>query len=426
MIRYKRKVLETVVASKVRQVSLTNKQESGHIRQDFVTHTYKQNHNTKMSLPTHMRALYLPTISPDPQITLRTVPVPTVVPGSVLIRVLAAQVSQKVYDIYSGKVGFTLAPDMILGGGYAIGRVVQPGPDTTSLPVGKLVMIQSFLRARDNPEEIQAVWGTFDGGVPASREWIEKNWKNGSYAEYILAPLENVEPLDEERLCKPKGDGGLGYSVENLLQLPVQLVVLGGWKGIGLRAGERVIVAPATGQFGGAAVEVAVAMGAGQVIVMGRNMEILKRIQGLYPRGKIQIVPMSGDEDGDVQKLTSWGPVDAYLDISPAAATGSTHVGSCFKALRNYGRASLMGVLPESLSVTYAMIVWKSLTIKGQYMYDRADAQQIVRMAESGVLRLGPETGVEVVGRFKLDEIDEAWAVASKNTQFGKLIALTP
>ncbi|CAP61033.1 uncharacterized protein PODANS_3_50 [Podospora anserina S mat+] len=426
MIRYKRKVLETVVASKVRQVSLTNKQESGHIRQDFVTHTYKQNHNTKMSLPTHMRALYLPTISPDPQITLRTVPVPTVVPGSVLIRVLAAQVSQKVYDIYSGKVGFTLAPDMILGGGYAIGRVVQPGPDTTSLPVGKLVMIQSFLRARDNPEEIQAVWGTFDGGVPAAGSGSRRTGRMALMPSISLPRWRTSSRWMRRGFVSQKGDGGLGYSVENLLQLPVQLVVLGGWKGIGLRAGERVIVAPATGQFGGAAVEVAVAMGAGQVIVMGRNMEILKRIQGLYPRGKIQIVPMSGDEDGDVQKLTSWGPVDAYLDISPAAATGSTHVGSCFKALRNYGRASLMGVLPESLSVTYAMIVWKSLTIKGQYMYDRADAQQIVRMAESGVLRLGPETGVEVVGRFKLDEIDEAWAVASKNTQFGKLIALTP
>ncbi|KAK0670098.1 hypothetical protein QBC41DRAFT_97817 [Cercophora samala] len=379
-----------------------------------------------MPLPTQMRALHLPTISSSPQITLRTVPLPTVVPGSVLVRVLAAQVSQKFHDIYSGKVGFTLAPDMILGGGYAIGRVAQPGPDTTSLPVGKLVMLQSFLRARDNPEEIQAVWGSFDGGLPASREWIEKNWKNGCYAEYVLAPLENVEPLDEEKLCGAKEEGGLGYSVEDLLQLPVQLVEMGGWKGIGLQAGERVIVAPATGQFGGAAVEVAVAMGAGQVIAMGRNMEILKRIQGCYPKGKVEIVPMTGDEDGDAQKLTSWGSVDAYLDISPAAATGSTHVSSCFKALRNYGRVSLMGILPEGLSATYAMVVWKSLTIKGQYMYDRADARQIVRMAESGVLRLGPETGVEVVGKFKLDEIDQAWHVAANNTEFGKLIALNP
>lgn len=50
-----------------------------------------------------------------------------------------------------------------------------------------------------------------------SREWIEKNWKNGFYVEYIFVLLENVELLDEERFCKLKGDGGLGYSVENLL-----------------------------------------------------------------------------------------------------------------------------------------------------------------------------------------------------------------
>ncbi|KAK0736282.1 hypothetical protein B0T21DRAFT_440543 [Apiosordaria backusii] len=326
-----------------------------------------------MSLPTHMRALHLPHISSPPQITLQT-----------------------------------------------------PGPDTTSLPVGKLVMVQSFLRARDNPDNVQAVWGTFDGGIPASREWIAKNWKNGSFAEYVLAPLENVEPLDEERLCGPEEKAGLGYSVEDLLQLPVQLVAFGGLKGIGLQAGERIIVAPATGQYSGAAVEVAVAMGAGQVIAMGRNVDVLERIQGLYPKGKMQIVPMTGDEDGDAQKLMSWGPVDAYIDVSPAAATGGTHVSSCFKALRNYGRASLMGTISEGLGATYAMIVWKSLTIKGQYMYDRADARHIVRMAESGVLRLGPESGVEVVGKFKLEELDKGFEIAAKHTEFGKITALTP
>ncbi|KAK4202355.1 hypothetical protein QBC40DRAFT_276608 [Triangularia verruculosa] len=379
-----------------------------------------------MSLPTHMRALHLPTISSPPNITLQTVPLPTVVAGSILIRVLATHITHKSHKTYSGITGFTLPDNAIPGGGYAIGRVAQPGPDTTSLPVGKLVMVQPFLRARDNPDGVQAVWGTFDGGIPPAREWIARNWKNGAMAEYMLAPLENVEPLDEERLLGPREKGGLGYAIEDLLQIMVQLVAYGGLKGIGLQAGERIIVAPATGQYSGAAVEVAIAMGAGQVIAMGRNGEVLKRIQGSYPKGKVQIVPMTGDEEGETQKLMSWGPVDAYIDISPAAATGGTHVSSCFKALRNYGRASLMGTITEGLAVPYATVVWKSLTIKGQYMYDRIDAQQIVKMVESGVLRVGPESGAEVVGKFKLDELDKGWEAAAKNTDYGKIIALTP
>lgn len=36
-------------------------------------------------------------------------------------------------------------------------------------------------------------------------------------------------------------------------------------------------------------------------------------------------------------------------------------------------------------------------------------------MVEFGVLRFGLEIGVEVVGRFKLDEIDEVWVVVLKN-----------
>ena len=87
-------------------------------------------------------------------------------------------------------------------------------------------------------------------------------WRDWTYAEYAKVPLENCFPLDEERLLTPVDNGGLGYSIETLTQLPRLLVPYGGLVDIKLQAGETIIIAPATGMFGGRAVEVALAMGA--------------------------------------------------------------------------------------------------------------------------------------------------------------------
>jgi NADPH-dependent curcumin reductase CurA len=82
-------------------------------------------------------------------------------------------------------------------------------------------------------------------------------------------PLENCIPLSQSLLAKLE-DGGLGYTVEDLAQIPRPSVPFSGLRDIDVKVGETVIVSPATGAFGGAAVQVAVAMGA-RVIVMGRD-----------------------------------------------------------------------------------------------------------------------------------------------------------
>ncbi len=151
-------------------------------------------------------------------------------------------------------------------------------------------------------------------------------WRDSTYAEYAKVPLETCEVLDEGRLC-----GGLGYEVVELAAMAALLVPYGGLRDIGLRAGETVIVSPATGAFGGAAVLVALAMGA-RVIAMGRNVEKLERIKGRSER--IETVPITGDVQRDAAALKSFGPVDAFFDISPPEAGKSTHIKSGILALR--------------------------------------------------------------------------------------------
>ena len=70
-------------------------------------------------------------------------------------------------------------------------------------------------------------------------------------------PLENCIPLDETRLLSSPEQGGLGYKTDDLGYLGFPLVAYGGLRDIDLKPGETIVVAPATGQFGGAAVQMA-------------------------------------------------------------------------------------------------------------------------------------------------------------------------
>jgi D-arabinose 1-dehydrogenase-like Zn-dependent alcohol dehydrogenase len=351
-------------------------------------------------------------------LSLQTIPVPTVVPGSALIKVLSSAADGHTPDILSGKVGFTFPRDFTPGS-RSIGRVAATGSDTTSLTPGQLVMIEPFFRARDDPN-VQILWGTFDGPSPASKKFMADNWALGGYAEYTLAPLENVHVLNEAVLC-----GELGYSVHDLLQLPVHLVAYGGLRSIGLEPGETVIVAPATGSFSGAAVHVAVAMGA-RVIAMGRNKEVLEELQKVHGENKVKIVVNTGNVETDAAALKQFGEVDAYIDISPVQANGSPHIRSCFQAVKQYGRVSLMGVVTDDIAVPYSYAVWNSLTIKGLYMYERADAKALIKLAESGNLKLGPAGGMKILGTFGLEDIDKAFELAASDKRAGRVVAVVP
>ncbi len=106
------------------------------------------------------------------------------------------------------------------------------------------------------------------------------------------------------------------------MQLPIQLIGFGGLRAIDLKVGETVIVAPATGGFSGAAVQVAVAMGA-NVIAVGRSSETLEVSKAAFPPGRVRTVQTTGDVEKDTAALKQWGPVDAYIDVSPVQASGS-------------------------------------------------------------------------------------------------------
>lgn len=282
--------------------------------------------------------------------------------------------------------------------------------------------------------------------------------------------------LDEKRLLSPLPEGGLGYEVEELAYMSGLLVPFGGLKDIGLQAGETVIVSPATGGFGGAAVLVALAMGA-RVITIGRDRAKLEKLrEKVGGGGRVEVVPMTGDVEADAKSLKRWGEVDALFDISPPKAAKSTHIKSGILALRKGGRASLMGGIREDVGVPYGRVMHWNLTLKGkvrmffsfspnrwrgfggrskhttqglflprwvlspsvasckgnadygniQWMYERDDIKSMIKMIEADVLKVGKSGGLRVVGRFGLEDWDAAFTTAENNAGMGDSTVIAP
>ena len=191
--------------------------------------------------------------------------------------------------------------------------------------------------------------GLHGGGYPAAQKLMDSEWRNGTFAEYTKFPLENVFALDEELLIRTKG-----YSVAELTWLSGCLVPYGGLREI------VVIVAPATGKFGDAAVTVALAMGA-KVIAAGRNTTALAALNSVFDgTGRIKTVTLSGDISEDAEALkraaSNADGADAYIDFSPAAAAKSSHIVAALSALRPFGKCALMGDIVGELSIPYELV----------------------------------------------------------------------
>ncbi|KAJ8059067.1 hypothetical protein OCU04_012044 [Sclerotinia nivalis] len=375
---------------------------------------------TDSPLPATMRALYVE--AQGQPFTVKTVPTPQPGPGSLVVKILATSIDPHFQQIMDGEVPYLYVPTPLIPGGRAVGRVAATGPDTTTLSIGQLVTIEPFVRGRDN-SDVQILWGVgVFGQDPKAKKLIEA-WRNGISAEYVEAPLENVYALNEKRLLGSPAEGGLGYSIGDLSILARHLVAYGGFRGIDLKPGETVIVAPATGSFSSAAVEVASAMGA-RVIAVSRNLSKLQKLAAANQR--VEVVQTSGNYEEDLVKIKAFGPIDAYLDLSPKEANGSSHIRACLMSLKNYGRASLMGVPSNDIDIPYMMAVMNNLTIRGQYMYEREDVKGLIKLVESGLLKIGKAGGYEIIGEFSIEQWNEGLKVAVQNPEPGKMVVMYP
>jgi alcohol dehydrogenase len=347
-------------------------------------------------------------------LTIETVADPVLGTGEVIVDVAATRVLSYTNEVFSGARKYLLALPAIPGVG-AIGRVRACGPDATNLAVGDWVYCDPTVRSRDNalaPDILLQGWSARGEGG----QRLQAYFHDGSFAEQIRVPTENAIPVGPLDAADAASWSAMG----------TYLVPYGGFLAANLQAGETVLVSGATGNFGSAAVAVALAMGAGCVIAPGRNASVLADLVTRFgPR--LRPVKLLGDEIGDRERMlqAAPGPIDCVLDILPPLA-GTAPVRAAAMAVRPYGRVVLMGGVGmlggPGLELPYPWIMRNCISILGVWMYPRDAATRMVRLIRSGLLKLDDLD----ITTFDLQSVNEAVVHAAASSGPFRLTVIQP
>jgi NADPH:quinone reductase-like Zn-dependent oxidoreductase len=347
-------------------------------------------------------------------LVIETLPNPVLGTGEVIVDVVATRVLSYANEVFSGERKYLLELPVVPGPG-AIGRVRSIGPDATHLAAGDWVYCDPTVRSRDdalNPDITLQGWSARgEGGLR-----LQKYFRDGSWAEQMRVPTENVKPIG----AIEEADAASWCALGTLL------VPYGGFLAANLQAGETVLVSGATGNFGSAAVAVALAMGAACVVAPGRNEAVLEDLARRFGN-RLRPVKLNGHEDDDRERmqLAAPGPIDCVLDILPPSV-GTTTVRAAIMTVRPYGRVALMGGVGmlggAGLELPYPWIMRNCVTIHGVWMYPPQATIGLVNLIRSGLLRLDD---LEVTS-FELDRANEAVAHAAANSGPFKMTVIRP
>ncbi|KAI0435449.1 GroES-like protein [Xylaria sp. FL1042] len=361
------------------------------------------------NLPPTFKGLQFTSSTESPKIVELPTPLPTA--GSVILRPLCSNIVSYAKEVFcNGNPRGYNYPLPLIPGTNAICRIAAVPQDTPYLKPGVLVYTSGVVRHRDNTLAMPLLQGILMGYTPESEALMQGEWRNGTWAELVKVPAENVHVLNEQVLTKE-----LGYDIIDLGYISTLMVAYGGLCDVGLRPGETVVVAPATGNFGSAAVFVALSMGAAKVIAMGRNTDKLRQIvKGTGDR--VKTVTITGDVEADTTALQAYGPIDVYFDISPKFDSTPSHMKSGIASLRPKGRISFMGGVRGDVQIPYLAVVFKGLTLHGTFMYTRQQTDELIKLVESGMLPIGKRGGYEVTGKFTLNQWEDAFEHAYDQT----------
>jgi len=227
---------------------------------------------------------------------------------------------------------------------------------------------------------------------------MQMRWRDGVFAEIAHWPAACVTPL-----------AGLDDKpASELIGLAKLIVPFGGLQRAGLRGGHTIVVNGATGYFGSGAVMLAVALGAGRVVAVGRKREALEGLRQAFGPRVIPAV-VTGDAAHDLVVIRhAGGSADVALDLLGAARSTSTTLSS-LRALKRGGRLVLMGSAEVPLEISFREMLANDWEVVGQFMYERTAPGQLAGLAADGLLDLKKI----VVTTFKLADFRQAVAAAA-------------
>ncbi|MFP7834602.1 zinc-binding dehydrogenase [Marisediminicola sp. LYQ134] len=250
------------------------------------------------ALPETMTAVVTMGVGGPEQLQLREVPVPSVGPRDVLLRVLAAGINNTDINTRVGwydspgavSAGQGAPPPASAPGGYngattfpliqgadCCGIVVAAGGDVVDAPIGRRALIRSCMTGVDQQQP----------------RWLGTDC-DGAFAEYVVVPATEVFPLlsdwsDAEVATIPCAYG----TAENMVQRS------------GLGPGDRVLVTGASGGVGSAVLQLARRRGAEVIAVASA-----RKHDAMRSLGASHVV----DRNADLQGALGGDRVDIVFD----------------------------------------------------------------------------------------------------------------
>ncbi|MEP7199317.1 MAG: alcohol dehydrogenase catalytic domain-containing protein [Chloroflexota bacterium] len=323
----------------------------------------------------------------------RAVPTPEPSHAQVLVRLHAAALNRADILVRQGAAHFNTPLPMILGIEGA-GVVAQLGEGVEGVSVGERVVIDSHFNCgrcrycRMGRENL-----CLDYRVPG--EHI-----NGTYAEYIAVPAENVIAMPDT------------ISFEQAAATPVafqtawHLLITRG----GLRAGETILIVGAGGGVASAGVQIAHMAGA-RVIATTGSAEKAKRLREI---GADEIINYRETSDFDrvVLELTAGVGVDVVQD-NVGQATFEKCLNSLAKGGRFLGVGSHTGT---QIQTRLWQIYSRELQIIGSHQGTHAELRTVLALVWSGRLR------PIVAETFPLAEARAAHQHMVSGERFGKVV----
>lgn len=318
----------------------------------------------------------------DDGLRVEDIPVPSVGPGQILVKVAACGACHTDLHYIEHGVPTFKKPPVVLGH-EASGLVEDVGADVDNVNKGQRVLIPAVLTCgrcrfcRMGRENI------------CSDMKMLGNHFDGAYAEYVVVPAKDVLDLPESI---PLEDASI---IADALSTPYHAVK----NRARVRPGDTVAVF-GCGGVGINAVQLAAAVGA-QVIAIDTNE---RKLQWASEFGAVETINASKVErvSKEIKKLTGGG-ADIVMEVIGNPRT----IEEAFESVRIGGRLCVVGYTHEAISIIAGKIMFKELDIVGSLGCPPGEYVPLIRMVELGKIDLSRL----VTHRFALDEIQSAFDV---------------
>jgi L-iditol 2-dehydrogenase len=270
------------------------------------------------------------------------------------------------------------------------GEVVALGPDVDEYQPGDRVGVEVHVGCGRCARCLEGLYQLCENyGHPEKGHAHVGFTVPGGLAEYAAVPLKALHRLPE----KLSWDEG---AFTDNIGIALYAVERGE-----LRPGESVVVI-GPGAFGALAVQVARAMGAGRIVMLGTRAERLERMHGF---GADELVAATGDEAVDKVKRALGGKgADLVIEFAGSAEAARQAI----PIARRGGRVVLAGStgLGKELSgVDLSTIVRGHLDIRGSLANPKGISGRGLELIARGAVDVKPL----MTHHFKLDQFPEAW-----------------